>query len=68
MFCYFLAHLQNVGMGNFSIYIHSEPGFVFDESTTRSSLFLDRQLKNSIKVTSSHCPFFEYEDSYVEIC
>jgi len=22
-------------VGNFSVYVHSEPGFVFDESTTR---------------------------------
>lgn len=60
MFCYFLAVLQNVGKGNFSIYIHSEPGFVFDDSTTRSSLFFDRQLDNSIKVTSLPYPLFEY--------
>ncbi|KAK4398882.1 Glycosyltransferase BC10 [Sesamum angolense] len=40
---------ENVDKRNFSIYIHSEPGFVFDESTTRSTVFFDRQLKNSIK-------------------
>lgn len=44
--------LQNVAVANFSIYIHSEPGFVFDESTTRSAFFYNRQLKNSIKVIS----------------
>ncbi|XP_049382756.1 glycosyltransferase BC10-like [Solanum stenotomum] len=44
--CFF----QNADTANYSIYIHSEPGFVFNESTTRSRFFHDRQLKNSIKV------------------
>ncbi|XP_059285953.1 glycosyltransferase BC10-like isoform X1 [Lycium ferocissimum] len=44
------SFFENADTGNFSIYIHSEPGFVFDESTTRSSFFYDRQLTNSIKV------------------
>ncbi|KAL0668060.1 hypothetical protein Bca4012_030764 [Brassica carinata] len=35
---------------NFSIYVHSTPGFVFDEGTTRSHFFHNRQLKNSIQV------------------
>ncbi|KAL8130234.1 hypothetical protein V2J09_019389 [Rumex salicifolius] len=35
---------------SYSIYIHSEPGFVFDESTTRCPLFYGRQVSNSIKV------------------
>lgn len=35
---------------NYTIYVHSEPGFVFDESTTRSAFFYNRQLINSIKV------------------
>ncbi|XP_050379903.1 glycosyltransferase BC10-like [Argentina anserina] len=34
----------------FSIYIHSEPGFVFDEFATRSAFFFGRQLDNSIKI------------------
>ncbi|KAL3345594.1 hypothetical protein AABB24_024518 [Solanum stoloniferum] len=41
---------ENADTGNFSIYVHSEPGFVFDESTTRSTFFYNRQLTNSIKV------------------
>ncbi|KAK6796503.1 hypothetical protein RDI58_004204 [Solanum bulbocastanum] len=44
--CFF----QNADTAYYSIYIHSEPGFVFNESTTRSRFFHDRQLKNSIKV------------------
>lgn len=35
---------------NFSIFIHSAPGFVFDELTTRSKFFYGRQLSNSIQV------------------
>lgn len=42
--------LQNVDAAKFSIYIHSAPGFVFGESTTRSKFFYDRQLSNSIQV------------------
>ncbi|CAN8240776.1 unnamed protein product [Cochlearia groenlandica] len=34
---------------NFTVYIHSVPGFVFDESTTRSHFFRNRQLNNSIE-------------------
>ncbi|CAH2048002.1 unnamed protein product [Thlaspi arvense] len=34
---------------NFSVYVHSVPGFVFDEGTTRSQFFHNRQLKNSIE-------------------
>lgn len=41
---------QNADVANFSIYVHSAPGFVFNESTSRSTFFRDRQLKNSIQV------------------
>ncbi|KAA8515537.1 hypothetical protein F0562_018852 [Nyssa sinensis] len=44
------SFFENADVSNFSIYIHSEPGFVFDESTTRSAFFYNRQLGNSIKV------------------
>ncbi|KAK6932770.1 Glycosyl transferase, family 14 [Dillenia turbinata] len=44
------SFFENTDSANFSIYIHSEPGFVFDESTCRSSFFYGRQLSNSIKV------------------
>lgn len=47
---FLLSRLQNADVANFSIYVHSEPGFVFDESTTKSAFFHNRQLKNSIKV------------------
>lgn len=45
-----IIFLQNADVANFSIHVHSEPGFVFDESTTRSAFFYNRQLTNSIKV------------------
>lgn len=44
------SFFQNGDVANFSIYIHSAPGFVFDESTTRSHFFFGRQLENSIQV------------------
>jgi len=42
--------LQNGDAANLSIYIHSEPRFVFDETTTSSAFFYGRQLINSIQV------------------
>ncbi|CAN7096683.1 unnamed protein product, partial [Brassica rapa subsp. narinosa] len=35
---------------NFSVYVHSQPDFVFNEETTRSHYFYNRQLNNSINV------------------
>ena len=45
-----ITFFENADVGNFSIYVHSAPGFVFDETTTRSHFFYDRQLSNSIQV------------------
>lgn len=53
-FCFFLC-LQNGDVANFSIYVHSAPGFAFDESTTRSHYFYGRQLSNSIQVKLLLC-------------
>ncbi|XAR53806.1 hypothetical protein NMG60_11022491 [Bertholletia excelsa] len=44
------SFFENADAANFSIYVHSEPGFVFDESTTRSAFFYNRQITNGIKV------------------
>ncbi|XP_058723750.1 glycosyltransferase BC10-like [Vicia villosa] len=44
------AFFQNGDVSNFSIYVHSMPGFVLDESTSRSHFFYGRQLSNSIQV------------------
>nr|XP_023887086.1 uncharacterized protein LOC111999199 [Quercus suber] len=44
------AFFKNGDAANLSIYIHSEPRFVFDETTTSSAFFYGRQLTNSIQV------------------
>ncbi|KAL8131193.1 hypothetical protein AgCh_007205 [Apium graveolens] len=48
----FLWHsfFKNADAAKFSIYIHSKPGFVFDESTTVSEFFYNRQLSMCIQV------------------
>ncbi|CAM8903166.1 hypothetical protein QQ045_012167 [Rhodiola kirilowii] len=50
----------------FSIYVHSEPGFAFDESTTRSSCFYGRELKNSIQVRWGEASMIEAERLLLE--
>ncbi|KAB2613587.1 hypothetical protein D8674_035903 [Pyrus ussuriensis x Pyrus communis] len=52
---------KNGDAANFSIYIHSEPGFVFDEPTTRSAFFHGRQLNNSIQVGWGESSMIEAE-------
>ncbi|XP_020222044.1 glycosyltransferase BC10 [Cajanus cajan] len=44
------AFFQNAHVSRFSIYVHSAPGFVFHESTTKSHFFYGRQITNSIQV------------------
>lgn len=55
------SFFENADTGNFSIYVHSEPGFEFDESTTRSRFFYGRQLKNSIQVIWGESSMIEAE-------
>ncbi|XP_010244121.1 PREDICTED: uncharacterized protein LOC104588028 [Nelumbo nucifera] len=55
------SFFENADAANFSIYIHSEPGFVFDESTTKSSFFYGRQLSKSIKVMWGESSMIEAE-------
>ncbi|XP_043688816.1 glycosyltransferase BC10-like isoform X2 [Telopea speciosissima] len=52
---------ENADAANFSIYVHSEPGFVFDESTTRSPFFYGRQLSKSVKVMWGESSMIEAE-------
>ncbi|XP_042519616.1 glycosyltransferase BC10-like [Macadamia integrifolia] len=52
---------ENADALNFSIYVHSEPGFLFDESTTRSPLFYGRQLSKSVKVMWGESSMIEAE-------
>ncbi|KAH7569444.1 hypothetical protein JRO89_XS06G0163400 [Xanthoceras sorbifolium] len=44
------SFFENADVANFSIYVHSSPGFVLDESSSRSKFFYGRQLSNSIQV------------------
>lgn len=44
------AFLKGGKEGKFSIYVHSRPGFVFNEATTMSPFFYGRQINQSIQV------------------
>ncbi|XP_062153597.1 glycosyltransferase BC10-like [Alnus glutinosa] len=55
------AFFKNGDEAKFSIYIHSEPGFVFDETTASSAFFYGRQLKNSIQVVWGELSMIEAE-------
>ncbi|KAJ9136383.1 hypothetical protein P3X46_033467 [Hevea brasiliensis] len=55
------SFFENAEVANFSIFIHSAPGFEFDESTTRSHFFYGRQLKNSIQVVWGESSMIEAE-------
>lgn len=55
------AFFQNAEEGNFSIYIHSKPGFVFDETTTRSHYFFGRQIERSVQVAWGEASMIEAE-------
>ncbi|XP_041028381.1 glycosyltransferase BC10 [Juglans microcarpa x Juglans regia] len=52
---------ENADVANFSIYIHSAPGFVFDDSTAKSPFFRGRELKNSIQVLWGESSMIEAE-------
>ncbi|XP_042377563.1 glycosyltransferase BC10-like isoform X2 [Zingiber officinale] len=52
---------QNAEEEKFSIYVHSEPGFVFDKTTTRSPFFFGRHLRDSIKVIWGESTMVEAE-------
>ncbi|BFG26089.1 hypothetical protein CerSpe_123630 [Prunus speciosa] len=57
---------KNGDVAKFSIYIHSGPGFAFDESTTRSAFFYGRQLNNSIQVVWGESSMVEAERLLLE--
>ncbi|GAA0151827.1 transferase [Lithospermum erythrorhizon] len=58
---------QNGELSNYSIYVHSEPGFVFNQSTTRSSFFHNRQLVNSIKVAWGESTMIDAERLLLQV-
>ncbi|XP_010550149.1 PREDICTED: uncharacterized protein LOC104821087 [Tarenaya hassleriana] len=49
------------GEDNFSIFVHSRPGFLLNEATTRSKYFLDRQVNDSIQVDWGEATMIEAE-------
>ncbi|XP_022986321.1 uncharacterized protein LOC111484100 [Cucurbita maxima] len=55
------SFFKNGNQAKFSIYIHSQPGFVYDKSTTKSSFFYGRQLNNSIQVLWGDSTMIEAE-------
>ncbi|KAF8409600.1 hypothetical protein HHK36_005678 [Tetracentron sinense] len=55
------SFFENADVANFSIYVHSEPGFVFDEFTTRSPFFYGRQMSKSIQVLWGESSMIEAE-------
>ncbi|KAL6002057.1 hypothetical protein ACLOJK_037505 [Asimina triloba] len=57
---------QHADKRTFSVYIHSKPGFVFDESTTRCPLFYGRQLSRSIEVVWGESSMIEAEKLLLE--
>ncbi|KAK1258027.1 hypothetical protein QJS04_geneDACA012750 [Acorus gramineus] len=58
--------LKNGDGSNFSIHIHSRPGFVFDESTTRSAFFYGRQLRKTVQVVWGESSMIEAERLLLE--
>ncbi|RAL49555.1 hypothetical protein DM860_012988 [Cuscuta australis] len=60
------SFFQDIDPANFSIYIHSKPGFVFHQSTTTSPFFYNRQLKNSIRVAWGESSMIEAERLLLE--
>uniref|UniRef100_A0A2N9GUS1 Uncharacterized protein n=1 Tax=Fagus sylvatica TaxID=28930 RepID=A0A2N9GUS1_FAGSY len=60
------AFFKNGDAAKFSIYIHSEPGFVFDETTTSSAFFYGRQLNNTIQVVWGESSMIEAERLLLE--
>ncbi|XP_058101271.1 glycosyltransferase BC10-like isoform X2 [Magnolia sinica] len=57
---------QNAYEGSFSIYIHSKPGIVFDESTTRCTFFQGRQLSKSVQVAWGESSMIKAEKLLLE--
>ncbi|KAK7245894.1 hypothetical protein RIF29_40748 [Crotalaria pallida] len=57
---------QNGDVSRFSVYVHSAPGFVLDDSTTRSHFFKSRQLTNSIQVSWGESSMIQAEKLLLE--
>ncbi|GAB2240046.1 hypothetical protein Droror1_Dr00020564 [Drosera rotundifolia] len=55
------SFFEGVDAANYSIYIHSQPGFVFGQSTTKLPVFYGRHLSNSIQVGWGESSMIEAE-------
>ncbi|XP_042454524.1 glycosyltransferase BC10-like isoform X1 [Zingiber officinale] len=55
------AFFQGEKEGKFSIFVHSRPGFILNEATTRSAYFYNRQVNNSIQVEWGEASMIEAE-------
>ncbi|KAK9089734.1 hypothetical protein Scep_028816 [Stephania cephalantha] len=55
------SFFESADVRNFSIYVHSAPGFVFDGSTTRSEAFYGRQLSRIVQVVWGESSMIEAE-------
>ncbi|RYR07197.1 hypothetical protein Ahy_B05g074513 isoform D [Arachis hypogaea] len=49
------------GDSKFSIFVHSRPGFLFNQATTRSTYFLNRQVNDSTQVDWGEASMIEAE-------
>ncbi|CAL0317286.1 unnamed protein product [Lupinus luteus] len=49
------------GNNKFSIFVHSRPGFLFNNATTKSKYFLNRQVNDSIQVDWGEASMIEAE-------
>ncbi|KAL5715369.1 hypothetical protein ACHQM5_017198 [Ranunculus cassubicifolius] len=55
------SFFQNAETAKFSIHVHSKPGFVFGELTTKSKFFYGRQLKEPVRVVWGESSMIEAE-------
>lgn len=55
------SFFKNAGVGNFSIYVHSKPGFKLDQSTTSSPFFYGRHIEDSVQVIWGESSMIEAE-------
>ncbi|CAI0412967.1 unnamed protein product [Linum tenue] len=58
--------LQNADADKFSVHVHSEPGFVLNETTTDSEFFHGRQLNKSVQVVWGEPTMIEAEKLLLE--
>lgn len=60
------SFFQSADEDKFSVYIHSRPGFVFDESSTKCAFFYGRQLSKSVEVLWGESSMIQAEQLLLE--